>query len=72
MPKSSTSDSSDPLQNRGIALTPILYKMNGFILHGRLSEWEKEKGILHGAQNGFRKGRSTVDHLSTLASIIET
>ena len=49
-----------------------MYKMYGYILNGRLSEWEEENDILHDAQNGFRKGRSTTDHLSTLTSIVET
>lgn len=42
------------------------------ILNSRLSSWEEENSILQDAQNGFRKGRSTVDHLTTLTSIIET
>ena len=28
--------------------------------------------IIHDEQNGFRKSKSTIDHLSTLKSIIET
>ena len=72
VPKSSTSDPIDPLQYRGISLAPVMYKMDGYILNGRLSEWEEENDILHDAQNGFRKGRSTIDHLSTLTSIVET
>ena len=33
---------------------------------------EAECEILNDSQNGFRKGRSTVDHILTLTSIIET
>lgn len=72
VPKSSTSDSRDPLQYRGISLAPVTYKMYCNILNSRLTNWEEENNILHDAQNGFRKARSTVDHLSTLTSIIET
>ena len=35
-------------------------------------KWESELEILTDAQNGFRKGRSTVDHILSLTSIIET
>lgn len=28
--------------------------------------------MLHDSQNGFRKGRSTIDHIKSLSSIIET
>lgn len=42
------------------------------ILNERLNLWEENNHVLNDAQNGFRKGRSTVDHLSTLTSIIET
>ena len=66
VPKSSTSDPRDPLQYRGIYLAPVVYKMYGYILNGRLSECEN--GILHDAQNGFRRGRSTIDHISVLTS----
>lgn len=34
--------------------------------------WAEENGVLSDAQNGFRKGRSTIDHLSSLSTIIET
>jgi hypothetical protein len=34
--------------------------------------WAEDNHILTDLQNGFRKGRSTIDHLSTLTSIIET
>ena len=33
---------------------------------------KKQNEILHDAQNGFHKNRSTVDHISSLTSIIET
>ena len=34
--------------------------------------WEEDNAILHDAQNGFRKGRTTVDQITSLTSIIET
>ena len=35
-------------------------------------EWEDENSVLCDPQNGFRKGRSTVDHIVSLTSIVET
>ena len=50
----------------------MIYKIYSYILNCGLSIWEEENGILHDAQNGFRNDRSTVGHVSTLTSIIET
>ena len=38
----------------------------------RFEIWVTEYSILHAKPNGFRKSRSTLDHLSTMTSIIET
>ena len=62
----------DPLNYRGITLAPVIYKIYCTILNKRLSQLEEQNEILHDAQNGFRKNRSTVDHISSLTSIIET
>ena len=72
VPKSSTADTRDPLSYRGIHITSALYKLYCNILNERLIKWESELEILSDTQNGFRKGRSTVDHIVTLTSIIET
>ena len=72
VPKSSTADTRDPLSYRGIHITSALYKLYCNILNERLIKWESELEILSDTQNGFRKGRSTVDHMVTLTSIIET
>ena len=72
VPKSSTSNDKDPLSYRGITLAPVIYKIYCSILNYRLSSWEKDNAILHDAQNGFRKNRSTVDQITSLTSIIET
>ena len=42
------------------------------ILNNRLSNWEDENSKIADNQNGFRKQRSTIDHISSLTSIIET
>jgi hypothetical protein len=38
----------------------------------RLVKWLDEREIIKNEQNGFMKGRSTVDHINTITSIIET
>ena len=72
IPKCSTSDHANPLSYRGITLAPSAYKVYCGVINDRLSDWVDDKGLMCEEQNGFRKGRSTVDHLSTLTCIIET
>ena len=55
VPKSSTSDTRDPLSYRGIHITSALYKLYCNILNERLSKWESELEILSDAQNGFQQ-----------------
>ena len=62
----------DPLSYRGITLTSAVYKLFYTILNNRLSKWENEHSVLADNQNGFRKHRSTTDHVISLTSIIET
>ena len=52
--------------------TYCLYKLYCNVINNRLMEWEAENSVLCDPQNGFRKGRSTVDHIVSLSSIIET
>lgn len=70
--KSSTTDTRDPLSYRGITITPAIYKLYCNILNNRLMKWESEHSVLHDAQNGFRKGRSTIDQVLSLTSLIDT
>ena len=72
IPKCSTSAPTNPLSYRGITLAPSAFKVYFGVINDRLSDWVDDKGLRCEEQNGFRKGRSTVDHLSTLTSIIET
>ena len=60
------------LSYRGITLAPCAYKLYCSILNNRLVTWLNTRNIIHDEQNGFRKSKSTIDHLSTLTSIIET
>jgi hypothetical protein len=72
IPKSSTFDPRDPLSYRGITLAPTSYKIYCGVLNSRLTVKLDDLEYLNDEQNGFRKGRSTIDHLSTLTTIIET
>jgi hypothetical protein len=55
-----------------ITLEPCAYKLYCSVLNNRLIEWLDEREVIKDEQNGFIKGRSTIDHISTLTSIIET
>ena len=74
IPKSSTSDPRDPLSYRGITLAPAIhvYKLYCSILYERLSYWVNSNNVLVDEQNGFRKGRSTVDHICSMTNLLET
>lgn len=72
IPKSSTTDKRDPLSYRGISLAPAMYKLYCSILNSRLTAWSDENDKIVDEQNGFRKGRSTTDHVLSLVNIIDT
>ena len=72
IPKSSNLNKHDPLSYRGIALAPASYKLICALINNRLTEWTESNNILADERNGFRSGRSTIDHISSLTNIIET
>ena len=72
IPKSSTNDPRDPMSYRGIALASSMYKLYCSVLNTRISSWCEENDKIVDEQNGFRKSRSTSDHISTLTNIVET
>ena len=41
------------------------------VLNKRLTTWTEDNNILSDAQNGFRKKRSTIDHIFTLNALIK-
>ena len=69
--KDPVTDKRDPLNYRGITVTSSVYKAYCQILNNRLSKWTEDNNIISDTQNGFRKHRSTIDHLSSLTNIIE-
>ena len=71
IPKSNMADPRDPLSYRGITLAPATYKLYCSILNERLSKWINRNDVLVDEQNGFRKTRCTIDHVSSLTNLIE-
>ena len=47
-------------------------KIYSYILNTRLSKWTEDNSVLNDCQNGFRQKRSTIDHLTTLTTVIES
>lgn len=68
--KGTTSISTQPLTHRGLALQSCVYKLYSIILNRRLSCYLENNNRLHDTQNGFRPGRSCMDHIYTLSEII--
>ena len=69
--KDPNSDSRNPMNYRGITITSAVYKAYRNVLNQRLTFWAESAGKLTDFQNGFREKRSTIDHLTTITSIIE-
>ena len=61
IPKSNLSDNRDQLCYRRISLAHVAYKLYCKLINGRLSQWINDNNGLVDKQNGFYKGRSTVD-----------
>ncbi len=62
---------SDPNNYRGISLLSVVSKIFTKILCTRLTEWAELNNMLYEAQAGFRKGRSTVDQIFSLQSLVQ-
>ena len=61
---------SDPLNYMPITLLSVPCKIYTNILNRRLTQWLENNNILYDGQNGFRKGRSCLDHIYTLYTVI--
>jgi hypothetical protein len=64
-------DHSLPDNYRGISLLSIVSKVYTSVLNNRLKQWSEENNIITDAQEGFRKGRSTTNHIFSLHALIE-
>lgn len=72
IPKSNTTEPRDPQSYRGIALSSSIYKIYRSVHNSRLTELSEQNHILVDEQNGFRKHRSTTDHVTALTNLIDT
>ena len=49
-----------------------MHKFYSSVINDRLSKWVENGDMLVDEQNGFRKKRSTIDHLSSVTNLVET
>ena len=63
-------DTNDPQNYRGITLINILAKIYSQILLNRLRKWSEENDKICKNQYGFQKGKSIVDCIVILHSVI--
>jgi Reverse transcriptase (RNA-dependent DNA polymerase) len=61
---------SNPSSYRIISITSILSRTLERIIKTRISTYLESKSFFHGSQNGFRHGRSTIDHILKLQDAI--
>ena len=57
---------------RGITLLSVVGKVYTAVLNARITKWSETKNKLVDEQAGFRKGRSTIDHLFVLTEVIRS
>ena len=72
IPKSSLKDPFVPLNYRGISLLSFIYKLYCSVINNRLSSYCEYNKLIEEEQNGFRPGRSYLDHVFVLSSVIRT
>ena len=63
-------NTNDPGNYRGISITSSLGKLFTSILNRRLMEWNLTENVITDAQYGFQLGRSTIDAIFALQSLI--
>ena len=63
-------DARDPLQNRCITIVCCVAKIYSSILNKRLQKFLEANNILADEQNGFRAGRSCIDHIYVMCTIL--
>ena len=56
---------------RGITLLDVVSKLFHKVLANRLVKYAEGRGLLHTAQNAFRRGRSTDDHVYCLSEVVK-
>jgi ribonuclease HI len=63
-------DPTEPISYRPISLTSTLCKLMERLVTDRLTWFLEKRGLLHKNQCGFRKNRSTIDHIAKLQDYI--
>ena len=63
-------DARDPLQNRCITIVCCVAKIYSSILNKRLQKYLEANKILAEEQNGFRVGRSCIDHIFVMCTVL--
>ena len=63
-------DPRDPLNNRCITIICCIAKIYSKILNTRLQKYLEQNKILVNEQNGFRAGRSCIDHIFALCTVL--
>ena len=71
IPKGAKSSPFDPLSYRGLSLQSCIYEVYSNVIDNRLYNFVEEHNLLHEAQNGFRKKRSTIEHVYSLVQSVE-
>ena len=64
-------DVNIPDNYRGISLLSCVSKVFTKILNNRLVSWADVNEKMYDVQAGFRKGKSTIDHIFVLQSLID-
>jgi hypothetical protein len=67
---SADSDPKDTNNYRGITLLSVVGMLTNKVIANRLIGAVEEHELLHEAQNAFRPGRSTDDHIFTLSQLV--
>ena len=70
IPKGRDKDPYSPMSYRGISLLSCIGKAFTAFLNNRIIRYCEMLNLIHDEQNGFRSGRSCVDHLFSLCSIV--
>ena len=70
IPNSSLKDPFVPLNYRGISLLSCIYKLYSSVINNELSSYCACSKLIDEEQNGFRPGRSCLDHVFVLSSVI--
>jgi len=65
-------DKTVPDNYRGITLLSVVGKVYTAVLNARITKWSETKNKLADEQAGFRKDRSTIDHLFVLTEVIRS